>query len=353
MYFPLHIAVRRGNSEFVRLCLESGANVEGVEADFNCTPLQIAAIRGQADIARLLIEHGADIEGTGRRERSPLYYAARYGNKRVAEVLRAAGARAIETVPTASSTYLNRDVPVGEAAVWHLGHSGWAVKTANNFLVFDYYRRDHLPDKPCLDNGHIEPEELVDQTVTVFSSHEHGDHYDSSIFVWRETDPNITYILGHEPNDVDGYTHIPPRQTRTIGDLNVQTIHSTDAGVGYLVEVDGLTIFHAGDHSNGEIGLHAEYTDEIDYLATTGVAIDLAFLPISGCSLGTPETVKEGVRYALEKLRPSAFFPQHNWNSEFRYREFEGELREAGFDLPVACADNCGDCFYYRDKSIM
>ena len=68
----------------------------------------------------------------------------------------------------------------------------------------------------------------------------------------------------------------------------------------------------------GVVGGAAEYTDEIDYLAGLGKPIDLAFLPISGCSLGTPESVREGVYYALEKLQPSVFFPQHAGNASYR-----------------------------------
>lgn len=122
---------------------------------------------------------------------------------------------------------------------------------------------------------------------------------------------------------------------------------SPDAGVGYLIEVDGLTIFHAGDHANGEVGLHAEYTDEIDYLAGLGKSIDMAFLPITGCSLGNPESVREGVYYALEKLQPDLFFPQHGGTATYVYREFVDAAREAGFTVKAACAENGDDSFTY------
>jgi len=239
-----------------------------------------------------------------------------------------------------------------EADIWYLGNSGWGIRTKNHFLIFDYFEGAAKPDVPSLANGHIDPAELANLNVVVFASHEHGDHYDTPIFNWRGAIPHITYVLGHRPTDQAGYAYIPPRTDQRVGDLHVRTIRATDAGVGYLIDVDGLVILHAGDHANGVAGLNSAYTDEIDYLASLGRSIDMAFLPITGCSLGTPESVKEGVYYALDRLSPRVFVPQHAGNASFAYREFADNARKAGYTLKIPCADNRGDCFVYKDGSI-
>lgn len=51
----------------------------------------------------------------------------------------------------------------GEAVVWYLGHSGWAVKTKNHLLVFDYSERAAPVSEPRLANGYINPSEIQNQ----------------------------------------------------------------------------------------------------------------------------------------------------------------------------------------------
>lgn len=354
---PIHAATVRGNLEIVGILLDAGADVDIRESHYDRTPLHFAAISGQSEMVELLISHGADIEARDRDNHTPLHYAARYAHRTVADLLREKGAETESIEENYDPPALLSETPAeGEAAIWYLGHSGWGIRTTNHFLIFDYSEGPPRPDNPCLANGNVDTGELAmvldDTKVFVFSSHEHGDHYDTTIFGWRGVLTDITYVLGHQPEDQDGYEYLPPRTDGTIGDLHIWTITSTDAGVGYLIEVDGLTIFHAGDHANGEIGLHAEYTDEIDYLAGLGKSIDLAFLPITGCSLGTPESVREGVYYALEKLQPKVFFPQHGGRNSYRYREFADAAREDGFTVNTVCAENGGDSFVFEAGDI-
>ncbi len=350
---PLRNAVVRGYAEVAAALLDAGADVDIREPRTDRTPLHFATIGGKADMAELLITRGAEIDSRDKDNQTPLAYAAKYAHRDVADLLKEKGASAEGIVESYGPPALLSEVPaLGEAAIWYLGHSGWGIRTANHFLIFDYFEEPPRPAHPCLANGNVDAEELAtvlgDTKVFVFSTHEHGDHYDTVIFDWRDALPNATYVLGHEPPDQTGYKYIPERTDRQLGDIHVWTIHSTDAGVGYLIEVDGLTIFHAGDHANGEVGLHAEYTDEIDYLAGLDKPMDVAFLPITGCSLGTPESVREGVYYALEKLSINLYFPQHGGSATYRYREFVDAAREAGFNVAAACAENGGDSFIYE-----
>ena len=138
-----------------------------------------------------------------------------------------------------------------------------------------------------------------------------------------------------------------PRQTQEISGVRVTTIHSTDAGVGYLVEVDGLTIYDAGDHSAGTVDLPEEFRSEIDFLAERRPQVDMAFMPISGCSLGTPESVQEGYIYTLGKLHPKVSFPQHSMNAEHRYVEFKETAAQRDLTDSIVCATFRGDMFTY------
>lgn len=349
---PLLITAMQGNEELAAILLDAGADIEVADSHYGRTPLHWSAIRGQSGLASLLLEHGANVSARDQDGHSALYYANRYSNPSVAEVLLSKGADRSGSDLDDGRPTLKRAIADREAVVWYLGHSGWGIKTQNHFLIFDYFEEQGQSDNPCLANGYIDPAEIKDLDVVVFSTHQHSDHYDTTIFDWRGIVPKITYVFGHQPTGRDGYTHMAPRTDQTIGDLHVWTITATDAGVGFLVDVDGLCIFHAGDHANGVPGLNAAYTDEIDYLAGLGKAIDIAFLPILGCSLGTPESVKEGAYYAFGKLSPKVAFPQHSGNASYRYREFADDAKEAGYTLKIAYPDNRGDGFSYNSGTV-
>jgi L-ascorbate metabolism protein UlaG (beta-lactamase superfamily) len=239
----------------------------------------------------------------------------------------------------------------GEAKVWFLGHSGWAIKTQNHFLVFDYFCNtwDRKPDDSCLASGCIIPEEIKDMNVTVFSTHSHGDHYDPRIFNWKESVPGIEYVLCWN-QDTDGkeYTLVPIHEERKIEDMSVYAHYSTDLGGGYLIEVDGLTLLHMGDHANGEDDLMAAYTDEIDLIAERADGIDILFAGIRGCSLGQPEQVKKGIYYTLENLQPELFVPMHAGSHSFAYKEFTETAKNDGFDVEMKYVIHKGDRFKYE-----
>jgi L-ascorbate metabolism protein UlaG (beta-lactamase superfamily) len=191
---------------------------------------------------------------------------------------------------------------------------------------------------------------MKDLKVTVFVSHAHGDHYSPHILEWRETVPGITYVFGFEPEDVEDYIFAGPRETVTAGNMKISTIESNDSGVGFLVEVDGLRILHAGDHANRHQDFSGPYCGEIDYLAKDSGRIDIAFLPVTGCGFGDQVAVEKGVFYALDKLDPVVFVPMHGGDNTVRYREYADEVGKKGLEISVAAAKSRGDRFYYNVK---
>jgi hypothetical protein len=117
------------------------------------------------------------------------------------------------TLATESSvtndTWLQRNLNPGEAVVWYLGHCGYAVRTQNHFLIFDYQERHDgreaklRPAQPSLENGFIIPDEIKNLRVRVFATHEHEDHFDRVIFRWQETVPDIAYYFGWRASAAD------------------------------------------------------------------------------------------------------------------------------------------------------
>ena len=101
------------------------------------------------------------------------------------------------TAEASISDLLQRDLERNEAIVWYLHHSGWAARTKDHFLIFDYHKGDRRADRSLVE-GYINPTELRDQTVYVFVSHSHRDHYNPRILKWEKEIEDITYVFGWE-----------------------------------------------------------------------------------------------------------------------------------------------------------
>jgi ankyrin repeat protein len=346
-------AINGGECSVVEALVGAGVNTNVCESHYGCSALHMAAIHGDAATVEHLLKGGASVTSRDDAGSTPLEMAARYGHNDVAEILIAHGADRASMESASGTLAAQGELAEGEAVIWYLGHSGWALKTRNHLLVFDYFDQGNEPSQPSLCNGNISPAELAGETVTVFGSHEHGDHYDPAIFDWNESLPNVTYVLGCEPEETPApYEYTGPRVTRTINGMKVSTIESNDSGVGFVVEVDGLVIFHAGDHANRQQDFSGPYQAEIDYLAAGGVRPDIAFMPVSGCGFGDQEAVKLGVHYALETLKPTVFMPMHGGRSSYRYHEFIGDCKDKFMNVQMEAPRNKGDHFRYRDGRI-
>ncbi len=359
---PVAVAAREGHSELIRVLAKAGADVNAKDPHFGRTALHWAAIKGNSKLAETLLRHGAGIDATNAAGTTPVQLAARYGHRGVVDALTAKGASAKDLKKNyGASPLLTEKLGRQEAVLWYLGHCGWAVKTKNHVLVFDYWNPEGDPAEPWLANGHINPSELTEQNVTVFVTHEHGDHFDPSIFTWADKMSHVRYVYGMRPEaqqasggaayNGPAYEYIGPRQERTIDGMKISTIAANDAGVGFLVEVDGLSIYHAGDHAGWADGQRDGFIGEIDYLAGRTGRIDVAMLNVSGCHTHDPERLKEGTMYTLGKLKPRVMIPTHAHNSEYKYREAATEVKAAGFKSEVYCPKVRGDYFVFKGGS--
>ena len=161
--------------------------------------------------------------------------------------------------------------------ITYLDHSGFAVEYKKYVLIFDWYK------------GKL-PEFDSEKEIYVFSSHSHYDHFDRKIFELENIYPNIRYVLSaditEKPVPSKVWFVIADKEYR-IGNLKVQTLHSTDAGVAFLVYVDDRIIYHAGDLNWWHWEEESEYYNEqmrMDYQKEIhklkNIRIDVAFVPL-------------------------------------------------------------------------
>lgn len=91
---PLNNAAGNGNLELVRFLLDRGAPAnESANGCYTSYALLLAAYRGYTDVVRLLVERGALLDGLNAFGLSPMDYARMGGHPETIEHLRSVGAR--------------------------------------------------------------------------------------------------------------------------------------------------------------------------------------------------------------------------------------------------------------------
>ena len=237
---------------------------------------------------------------------------------------------------------------------YYLFHSGVAVKTANHFLIFDYYRTTPdrgMPHSLC--GGVIDPRELQGEHVVVFSSHSHFDHYNKSIFRLEEDLPGIRYLLADDitpPHQNGNVMLVCAHQQYQFGDMSVTTLLSTDLGVAFLVEVDGATIYHAGDlnwwHWDTESqeynrAMEQNYQREIDTLK--GRSVDLAFVVLDPRQ---QHNALLGFSYFLNTVNCQHVMPIH-FSKNIDFIHTQAKLLPQAQQSRLLLPQKRGDCFSF------
>jgi ankyrin repeat protein/L-ascorbate metabolism protein UlaG (beta-lactamase superfamily) len=352
----LNRAINMRQSAIISLIAEVGGNIN-LKDENGHTLLHKAAAYGRKEIVEILLAGKTNVNAETDNGETPIFFAAKYGHKNIVDLLEVNGAHKVAGMEEnyGESVYLKKGLSQKEAYIWYLDHSSWAVKTQNHLLIFDYTDRAEKPAAHFIASGYINPEGIADLNVSVFVSHDHSDHYDSSIFKWRNSITNINYILGFKPRGLSPqeYTFVGPRNSKSVNGIEITTIKSTDAGVGYLLKVDGLTIYHGGDHANKQNSATGPYHKEIDYLAGDQASIDIAFV-LSGaaCGGGYADCVLQGDFYVIDKLKPNVIFPMHSGGNEHVYKQFARDVHEANIAANIKAAEYRGDRYFYQHGTI-
>jgi L-ascorbate metabolism protein UlaG (beta-lactamase superfamily) len=237
---------------------------------------------------------------------------------------------------------LHRDLEKGEAVVWYLHHSGWAVRTASHLLIFDYVRHHLDVALASIAHGVIEPTEIAHLNVVVFVSHSHSDHFDPSIFAWRDRIPSLTFVFGWPATQAATADIVlgEKRLQKKTGACQIFNIHHEFDGIlesAFLVEVDGLTLVHAGDHGHSKGMKNSEFESNIRYLAKKANTVDLFFTPTFGGEID-----------AIRALKPRLVLPMHDGGRENQYQRFKEKAARSGLESEIWAATRAGDSFVFK-----
>ena len=169
----------------------------------------------------------------------------------------------------------------------------------------------------------------------MFVSHSHGDHYNRGILKWNKQIRKLRIIASNDVRSAGDAITIGPGSSLEQPDLAVQTLASNDKGVAFVVDVDGLRIYHAGDlnwwHWEGEpddenAAMAASYKREIGLLK--GRPIDIAFVPVDP---RLEEQYAWGIDYLMKTAEVRHAVPMHYGNDASIVGRLLGDEISAGY----------------------
>ena len=206
--------------------------------------------------------------------------------------------------------------------IYYIYHSCFIVETDSSFLIFDYFKhkneiRQDFDFKKLLVDIFKSPKSLY-----IFSSHSHQDHFNNEILSWCKEKTDSYYILS---SDIKLYQNLnnlyvtKQNDEFSLNKITIKTFGSTDQGVSFLVNVDGLNIFHAGDLNwwkwmddteEEEKEMEYAFKGVIKDILIKDINIDVAFFPVDG---RLEDNYACGGQYFIEQLKPKVFIPMHFW----------------------------------------
>ena len=162
----------------------------------------------------------------------------------------------------------------------------------------------------------------------IFVTHEHGDHFDKEAIKQLSGD-NTKLVTNKRCADMLGYGKVMANgDVATLDDFTVEAVpaynttegrqkfHPKGRDNGYIITIDGVRIYVAGD------------TEDIPEMANVK-DIDIAFMP---CNQPYTMTTNQLVN-AAKVVKPKVLFPYHYGKTDVK--EVPAQLKEDGIDVRI------------------
>ncbi len=183
-----------------------------------------------------------------------------------------------------------------------LGHAAFLIEGSRKIVIDPF-----LTGNP---KAAAKPEEVEADLILI--THAHGDHIGDAAVIARRTGAKIVamydvanYLVESEKGITTIGMNYGPTEIDGVGIIQVPAWHSSSDGIhaignasGFIVKLDGKTIYHAGD---------TFVFKDMELFSELYGPIDVALLPIGGhFTMGPREAAK-----AVDLLKPRKVVPMH------------------------------------------
>lgn len=203
----------------------------------------------------------------------------------------------------------------------YIYHSGFAIEAEGVTVIIDYYKdsseeeynrgivHDHLLRKPG--------------ALYVLATHFHPDHFNREVLTWKTVRPDIHYIFSkdiakHGRASQDEATYIGKGDSYEDENILIRAFGSTDAGISFLIDLQGMRLFHAGDLNNWHWSeestpqevrkAEGDFLAEVKLLQQTAPRVDVAMFPVDN-RMG--KDYMRGAEQFVERIKTTIFAPMH------------------------------------------
>ena len=203
----------------------------------------------------------------------------------------------------------------------YIYHSGFAIEAEGVTIIIDYYK----DSSETIRNQGIVHDCLLQKPgkLYVLSTHFHPDHFNREILTWKEQRPDIIYlfskdILKHHRANPEDAIYINKGESYEDDNLRIDAFGSTDVGISFLIHLQGMSIFHAGDLNNWHWSeesteqeirkANGDFLAEVKYLKQQISAIELVMFPVDR-RMG--KDYMKGAEQFIEQIKTTIFVPMH------------------------------------------
>jgi len=129
-----------------------------------------------------------------------------------------------------------------------------------------------------------------------------------------------------------------------IGDIKIKTYGTTDLGLSFLVEIDNICIYHAGDLNwwhwkndspEAQAKEEKDFKNEVDKIK--GEKIDIAFIPVDP---RLEEFYHLAGKYFIETIHPKILVPMHFEDNYYIAKEFHDKVKNLNVEIPIITKEN-------------
>ena len=203
----------------------------------------------------------------------------------------------------------------------YIYHSGFAIEADGVTVIIDYYKdsSEEVPNRGIIHDRLLKKPGIL----YVLSSHFHPDHFNREVLSWKEERPDIRYIfskdiLKHRRATAEDATYINKGDVCKDEHIRIEAFGSTDVGISFLIDLQGIRLFHAGDLNNWHWSeestpqeirkAEGDFLAEIKNLQQKVPQVDVAMFPVDS-RIG--KDYMRGAEQFVERIKSTVFAPMH------------------------------------------